>query len=57
MNLATTIGERKIAGENFCLASERLLWLKIIASRRLMVINVYLNCQLTPQLSTTQFGS
>ena len=23
----------------------------------LMVINVYLNCQLTPQLSTTQFGS
>ena len=44
MNLATTIGERKIAGENFCQASERLL----IASCRLMVINVYLNCQLTP---------
>ena len=31
MNLATTIGERKFAGENFCLASERLLRLKIIA--------------------------
>ena len=45
MNLATTIGERKIAGENFCLASERLLRIKIIASCRLMVINVYLNCQ------------
>ena len=57
MNLATTIGEGKIAGENFCLASERLLRLKIIASCRLMVINVYLNCQLTSQLSTTQFGS
>ena len=42
MNLATTIGE------NFCLASERLLRLKIIASCRLMVINVYLNCQLMP---------
>ena len=41
MNLATTIRERKIASENFCLASERLLWLKIIALRRLMVINVY----------------
>ena len=53
MNLVTTIGERKIAGEIFCLASERLLRLKIIASCRLMVINVYLNCQLTPQLSTT----
>ena len=57
MNLATSIGERKIAGENFCLASERLLQLKISASCRLMVINVYHNCQLTPQLSTTQFGS
>ena len=53
MNLATTIGERKIAGENFCLASERLLQLKIIASCRLMVIY----CQLLLQLSTTQFGS
>ena len=57
MNLATSIGERKNAGENFCLASERLLQLKIIASCCLMVINVYHNCQLTPQLSTTQFGS
>ena len=57
MNLATTIGERKIAGKIFCLASERLLRLKIIASCRLMVINVYLNCQLTPQLSTKQFGN
>ena len=55
MNLATTIGERKIAGESFILASERLPQLKIIASCHLMVINVYLNCQLTPQLSTTQF--
>ena len=27
-NLATTIGERKIASENFCLASERHLRLK-----------------------------
>ena len=57
MNLATTIGERKIAGENFCLVSECLLRLKIIALCRLMVINVYLNCQLTPQLSTIKFGS
>ena len=52
INLATTIGERKITGENFCLASKRHLRLKGIASCRLMVINVYLNCQLTPQLST-----
>ena len=51
IKLATTIGERKITGENFSLASERLHRLKIIASCRLMVINVYLNCQLTPQLS------
>ena len=57
MNLATTIGERKLAGEIFCLAAERLLRLKIVALCRLIVINVYLNCQLTPQLSTTQFGS
>ena len=57
MNLTTTIGERKIAGEIFCLESERLLRHKNIAWCRLMVINVYLNCQLTPQLSTTQFGS
>ena len=57
MNLATTIGERRIAGKNFCLASERLLRQKFIASCRIMVINVYLNCQLTPQLSTTQFGN
>ena len=57
MNLATTIGERKIAGENFCQVSERLLGLKIIVSCCLMVINVNLNCQLTPQLSTPHFGS
>ena len=35
----------------------RHLRLEVIASCRLMVINVYLNCQLTPQLSTTQFSS
>ena len=35
----------------------RHLRLQVIASCRLMVINVYLNCQLTPQLSTTQFSS
>ena len=57
MNLATIIGERKFAGEIFFMASERLLRHKIIALCRLMVINVYLNCQLTPQLSATQFGS
>ena len=42
MDLATTIGKEKSQGKNFCLASERLLRLKIIASCRLMVINVYL---------------
>ena len=35
----------------------RHLRLEVIASCRLMVINVYLSCQLTPQLSTTQFSS
>ena len=35
----------------------RHLRLQVIASCRLMVINVYLNCQLTPQLSTTQLSS
>ena len=35
----------------------RHLLLQVIASCRLMVINVYLNCQLTPQLTTTQFSS
>ena len=35
----------------------RHLRLHVIASCRLMVINVYLNCQLTPQLSTTQLSS
>ena len=30
MNVATTIGERKIAGENLCLASERLDSLKLL---------------------------
>ena len=29
-NLATTIGERKIASENFCLTSERYLQLKLL---------------------------
>ena len=57
INLATTIGERKIASEHFWLVSESHLRLQVIASCRLMVINVYLNCQLTPQLSTTQFSS
>ena len=41
----------------FCLATEHHLRLQVIASCCLMVINVYLNCQLTPQLSTTQFSS
>ena len=54
---ATTIGERKIASNYFVWRRNRHLRLQVIASCRLMVINVYLNCQLTPQLSTTQFSS
>ena len=34
INLATTIGEKKIAGENFCLALERHLPLQVIDSCR-----------------------
>ena len=53
INLATTIGERKIASNFFFVGRRnRHLRLQVIASCRLMVINVYLNCQLTPQLST-----
>ena len=48
INLVTTIGE-KISGGNFCLAFERHR-LKVIDLCRLMVVDVYLNCQLTPQL-------
>ena len=44
-HLATTIGERKIASENFCLASERHLRLKSLPRAALC------NCQLTPQLT------
>ena len=57
INLATTIGERKIPSKFFVWRRNRHLRLQVIASCRLMVINVYLNCQLTPQLSTTQFSS
>ena len=42
------MAKEKSQGENFCLASELNLRLKIIASCRLMVINVHLNRQLTP---------
>ena len=57
INLATTIGKRKIASIFFVWCQNRHLRLQVSASCRLMVINVYLNCQLTPQLSTTQFSS
>ena len=57
INLATTIGERKIASKCFVWRRNRHLRLQVIASCRLVVINVYLNCQLTPQLSTKQFSS
>ena len=48
---------KKIAGENFCLALECHLPLKVIDSCCLTVINVYISYQLTPRLSTTQFSS
>ena len=40
----------------FVWRQNRHLRLQVIASYRLMVVNVYLNCQLTPQLSVILFG-
>ena len=50
INLVTTIGEK------FCLTLECHLHLKLIDSCCLIVVNVYLNCQLTPPL-LIQFGN
>ena len=45
--------EKKIAGENFCLALAMSLTCAVYACQCI----IYLNCQLTSQLSITQFVS
>ena len=59
IHLATTIGKKKkkTLANFFFLALECHLWLKVIDWCRLMGVRVYLNCQLTPQLSITLFRS
>ena len=51
------LAKEKSRANFFVWHRNRHLRLQVIASCRLMVINVYLNCQLTSQLSTTQFSS
>ena len=48
------LAKEKLQEIFFVWRRNRHLRLQVIASCRLMVINVYLNCQSTPQLSTTQ---